>query len=46
MGILPLEFKPAYLVGDLLAQHLNAFAQEAEEKGGVQQMLADHFAEF
>jgi hypothetical protein len=43
-GVLPLEFKPAYSVGDLLLQHLAALEQEAEEKGGVQQMLADHFA--
>jgi AcrR family transcriptional regulator len=43
-GVLPLEFKPAYSVGDLLLQHLDALEQEAEEKGGVQQMLADHFA--
>ena len=43
-GVLPLEFKPAYSVGDLLTQHLDALEQEAEEKGGVQQMLADHFA--
>lgn len=43
-GVLPLEFKPAYSVGDLLLQHLEALEQEAEEKGGVQQVLADHFA--
>jgi hypothetical protein len=43
-GVLPLEFKPAYSVGDLLLQHLDALEQEAEEKGGVQRMLADHFA--
>jgi hypothetical protein len=43
-GVLPLEFKPAYSVGDLLLQHLEALEQEAAEKGGVQQMLADHFA--
>jgi len=43
-GVLPLEFKPAYTVGDLLLQHLDGLEQEAEEKGGVQQMLADHFA--
>jgi hypothetical protein len=43
-GVLPLEFKPAYSVGDLLLQHLLALEQEAEEKGGVQQVLADHFA--
>jgi hypothetical protein len=43
-GVLSLEFKPAYSVGDLLLQYLDALEQEAEEKGGVQQMLADHFA--
>jgi hypothetical protein len=43
-GLLPLEFKPAYSVGDLLLQHLDALEQEAEEKGGIQQLLADHFA--
>jgi hypothetical protein len=43
-GVLPLEFKPAHNVGDLLLQHLDALEQEAEEKGGVRQMLADHFA--
>ena len=41
-GVLPLEFKPAHSVGDLLLQHLEALEQEAEE--GVQQLLADHFA--
>ena len=44
-GVLPLEFKPAYSVGDLLLQHLDALEQEAEEKGGVQHLLADHFAQ-
>jgi hypothetical protein len=39
-GVLPLEFKPAYSVGDLLLQHLDALDQEAQEKGGVQQVLA------
>jgi hypothetical protein len=39
----PLEFKPAYSVGDLLLQHLDALEQEAEEKGGVQQVLAEYF---
>jgi hypothetical protein len=43
-GVLPLEFKPAYSVGDLLLQHLEALEREAEEKGGIQQVLADHFA--
>ena len=39
-GVLPLEFKPAYSVGDLLLQHLDALDQEAQEKGGVHQVLA------
>jgi hypothetical protein len=43
-GVLPLEFKPAYSMGGLLLQHLDALEQEVEEQGGVQQMRADHFA--
>ncbi len=43
-NVLPLEFKPAYSVSDLLLQHLDALEQEADDKGGVQQVLADHFA--
>jgi hypothetical protein len=43
-GRMPLEFKPAYSVGDLLTQHLDELEQEAERKGGVLQTLADHFA--
>jgi hypothetical protein len=43
-GVLPLEFKPAYSVGDLLTQHLDELEQEAERKGGVLQTLSDHFA--
>jgi hypothetical protein len=43
-GVLPLEFKPAHSVGDLLVQHLDDLEQEAGKKGGVQQLLADHFA--
>jgi hypothetical protein len=43
-GVLPLEFKPISSVGDLLVQHLDGLLQEAEEKGGVQQVLADNFA--
>jgi hypothetical protein len=31
-------------VGDLLLQHLDVLEQEAAEKGGVQLLLADHFA--
>jgi hypothetical protein len=43
-GVLPLEFKPAHSVGDLLTQHLDELEQEAERKGGVIQLLIDHFA--
>jgi hypothetical protein len=43
-GVLPLEFKPAHNVGDLLVRHLGELEQGAEEKGGVGQMVADHFA--
>ncbi len=43
-GVLPLDFKPAHNVADLLLQHLDGLEQEAEEKGGVQRVLADHFA--
>jgi hypothetical protein len=42
--VLPLEFKPAYSVGDLLTQHLDELEQEAERKGGILQTLQDHFA--
>jgi hypothetical protein len=43
-GVLPLEFKPVYTVGVLLVEHLDDLEQEAEAKGGMQQVLADHFA--
>ena len=43
-GVLPLEFKPAFSGGALLLQHLDALEQEENEKGGVQQVLADHFS--
>jgi hypothetical protein len=43
-GVLPLEFKPAYSVGDLLTQHLDELEQEAERKGGVAHLLDCHFA--
>ena len=42
--VLPLEFKPAYSVGDLLTQHLEELEQEAERKGSISQTLADHSA--
>jgi hypothetical protein len=43
-GILPLELKPAYSVGDLLTQHLDELEQEADRKGGILAMLSNHFA--
>jgi hypothetical protein len=43
-GVLSLELKPAHSVGDLLTQHLDELEQEAERKGGVTQILTDHFA--
>jgi hypothetical protein len=43
-GVLPLEFKPAHNVTDLLVQHIDQLEQEALNKGGIQQLLADHFA--
>jgi hypothetical protein len=42
-GVLPLEFKPAHSVGDLVVQHLDELEREAEEKGGVDELLAAHF---
>jgi hypothetical protein len=43
-GVLPLELKPAHSVGDLLVQHLDDLEREAEDKGGLDQVLVDHFA--
>ena len=43
-GVLPLELKPAHSVGDLLVQHLDDLEREAEAKGGLDQVLADHFS--
>lgn len=43
-GVLPLEFKPTYTVADLLEQHILDLEGEADEKGGVGQVLLDHFA--
>jgi hypothetical protein len=43
-GVLPLELKPAHSVGDLLVQHLDDLEREAEDKGGLDQVLSDHFS--
>jgi hypothetical protein len=45
VGVLSLEFKPAHSVCDLLVQYLEELEREAEQKGGVQQLLAAHFAQ-
>jgi hypothetical protein len=43
-GVLPLCLKPAYNVADLLLQHLDDLEAEAEQKGGLAQVLDAHFA--
>jgi len=46
-GVLALDrehLKPAHSVGDLLVQHLDALDAEVEERGGIAQVLAAHFA--
>ncbi|MGO8948864.1 MAG: hypothetical protein ACLQUY_14675 [Ktedonobacterales bacterium] len=43
-GVLPLHLKPAYNVADLLLQHLDDLEAEAEQKGGLSQVLDAHFA--
>ncbi|HEX9068901.1 MAG TPA: hypothetical protein VF807_09035 [Ktedonobacterales bacterium] len=35
---------PAHEVADLLLQHLDQLEQQAQDKGGIQQLLAEHFA--
>jgi hypothetical protein len=42
-GVLPLHLKPAYNVADLLVQHLDDLEAEADEKGGLAQVLDAHF---
>jgi hypothetical protein len=43
-GVLALGGKPAHSVGDLLTQHLELLEAEAEDRGGVDVLLRDHFA--
>jgi hypothetical protein len=43
-GVLALGDKPAYSVGDLLTQHLDLLEAQADDKGGVGQVLRGHFA--
>jgi hypothetical protein len=43
-SVLPLHLKPAHSVGDLVTQHLDELEEEAEAKGGLTQVLRDHFA--
>jgi hypothetical protein len=43
-GVLTLADKPAHSVGDLLTQHLELLEAEAEDKGGIGQVLSQHFA--
>jgi hypothetical protein len=43
-GVLPLEFKPALSIGELLTQHLNELEDKTQRKGGVTRILEDQFA--
>jgi hypothetical protein len=43
-GVLPLKFKPAHSLGELLTQHLDELEEEADAKGGVEELLRAHFA--
>ncbi len=43
-GVLALGDKPVMSVGDLLTQHLELLEAEAEDKGGVGRVLAEHYA--
>jgi hypothetical protein len=43
-GVLPLEFKLAHSVGDLVVQRLDDLEREAAAKGGVQRLLVEHFS--
>jgi hypothetical protein len=42
-GVSAQQIKPVVSVGDLIQQHLEALEAEAEEKGGIAQLLHDHF---
>jgi hypothetical protein len=42
-GVTARQVKPVVSVGDLVSQHLDALEAEADEKGGVAQLLHDHF---
>jgi hypothetical protein len=42
-GVTAQQIKPVASVADLLRQHLEALEAEAEEKGGIAQLLHDHF---
>jgi len=42
-GVTAQQIKPVVSVADLVAQHLEALEAEAEEKGGITQLLHDHF---
>ena len=42
-GVTAQQIKPVVSVADLVQQHLDALEAEAEEKGGIAQLLYDHF---
>lgn len=43
-GVTAQQIKPVVSVGDLVSLHLNDLEAEAEEKGGIAQLLHDHFS--
>jgi hypothetical protein len=42
-GVTAQQIKPVVSIADLVSQHLDALEAEAEEKGGIAQLLHDHF---
>jgi hypothetical protein len=42
-GVTAQQIKPVVSVADLFRQHLDALEEEAEEEGGIAQLLHDHF---
>ncbi len=42
-GVMAQQIKPVGSVADLFVQHIEALEAEAEEKGGVAQLLHNHF---
>jgi hypothetical protein len=43
-AVLPPEYKPAQSIGELLVQHLDDLEQEVADRGGLDMVVAQHFA--